>query len=164
MLRYTTTCFFQSAKKHEIHWCMSPCVANEGLVLYIGGDYGLHLNVVLLVQYVSRRVVMVSSWGDVWRRTIRAGRNPLIGVERRKFRPRQGTSWRGEPRRLESQLALGHGTRSTTQRYTSDTVKDRTCSLRIEERTCEYIMWCQPNGHDTVWLITRTLMLRLMGC
>ena len=40
-------------------------VANEGLVLYIGGDYGLHLNVVLLVQYVSRRVVMVSSWGDV---------------------------------------------------------------------------------------------------
>ena len=45
-------------------------------MLYIGRDYGLHLDVVLLVQYVSRRVVMVSSWGDVWRRTIRAGRKP----------------------------------------------------------------------------------------
>ena len=31
-------------------------VANEGLGLYIGGDYDL--NVMLLVQYVSRRVVM----------------------------------------------------------------------------------------------------------
>ena len=51
-------------------------VANEGLVLYIGRDYGLHLNIVLLVQYVSRRVVMVSSWGDVRRRTIRVGRKP----------------------------------------------------------------------------------------
>ena len=34
----------------------------------------------------------------------------------------------------------------------------------IEARTCEYIMWCQPNGHDTVWLITRALMLWLKGC
>ena len=86
------------------------------------------------------------------------GGSPLIGVERRRFPPRQGVSWRGEPRRFESQLALGHWTRSTTQNYTSDTVNDRTCTSMIEERTCEYIMWCQPNGHDTVWLIMSTLM------
>ena len=92
------------------------------------------------------------------------GGGPLIGVERRRFPPRQGTSWRGEPRRLDRQLALGHWTRSTTQNYKSDTLTYRTCTFRIEERTCGYIMWCQPNGHDTVWLITRTLMLRLMGC
>ena len=34
------------------------CVANEGLVLYIGKDYSCTLNVRLFVQYVSRRVVM----------------------------------------------------------------------------------------------------------
>ena len=33
-------------------------VENEGLVLCIGGDYSGTLNVMLLVQYVSRRVVM----------------------------------------------------------------------------------------------------------
>ena len=33
-------------------------VANEGLGLYIRGDYFYALNVMLLVQYVSRRVVM----------------------------------------------------------------------------------------------------------
>ena len=36
------------------------------------------------------------------------GGSPLIGVERRRFPPRHSTSWRGEPRRLEGQLALGH--------------------------------------------------------
>ena len=46
-------------------WGGGGSVANEGLVLYIGMDYGLHLNVLLFVQYVSRRVVMVSSWGGV---------------------------------------------------------------------------------------------------
>ena len=33
-------------------------VAIEGFVLYIGGDYSCTLNVMLLVQYVSRRVAM----------------------------------------------------------------------------------------------------------
>ena len=33
-------------------------VANEGLVLYIGGDYSLLLKCYVTLQYVSRRVVM----------------------------------------------------------------------------------------------------------
>ena len=33
-------------------------VAIEGFVLYIRGDYSCTLNVMLLVQYVSRRVAM----------------------------------------------------------------------------------------------------------
>ena len=44
---------------------MGGGVENEGLGLYIGKDYGLHVDVVLLVQCVSRRVAMVISWGDV---------------------------------------------------------------------------------------------------
>ena len=37
---------------------MNISVANEGLVLYIGVIIVYALNVMLLVQYVSRRVVM----------------------------------------------------------------------------------------------------------
>ena len=33
------------------------CVAIEGFVLYAGGDYGLHLNVMLLVQVMGVRDV-----------------------------------------------------------------------------------------------------------
>ena len=39
-------------------WGGGGSVANEGFVLYIGGDYSCTLIVGLLVQYVSRRVVM----------------------------------------------------------------------------------------------------------
>ena len=38
----------------DIYVVLVIYAANEGLVLYIGRDYGLHLDVVLLVQYVSR--------------------------------------------------------------------------------------------------------------
>ena len=46
------------------HEGSDDCVANMGLVsLYRRGLYAL--NVMLLVQYDSRRIVIVSSWGDV---------------------------------------------------------------------------------------------------
>ena len=35
----------------------STCVAIEGFVLYAGGDYGLHLNVMLLVHIMGVRDV-----------------------------------------------------------------------------------------------------------
>ena len=36
---------------------INVCVAIEGFVLYIGGDYSCTLNVMLLVQYVSASVI-----------------------------------------------------------------------------------------------------------
>ena len=43
-----------------------PCVANADLVsLYSAGIVDYALNVMLLVQYDSRRIVIVSSWSDV---------------------------------------------------------------------------------------------------
>ena len=53
-------------------------IISEGII-----DYALI--VMLLVQCDSRRVVMVSSWGDVWRQRCAPRSGPLIGAEPRRW-------------------------------------------------------------------------------
>ena len=56
------------------------CVTIEGFVLYAGGDYGLHLNIMLLVQvmaYVMSGTFAIDIVGH-WTCALESG--PLIGA------------------------------------------------------------------------------------
>ena len=62
---------------------------SEGIIVYA-------LNVMLLVKYVSRRVVMVSSWDDRWHQTCAPRSSPLICAEPRSLPA--DISWGAQPR------------------------------------------------------------------
>ena len=60
-------------------------VANEGLVLYIGGDYSLHLKCYVTCTICRQTSCHVNTWDDNVTLDMHARIRPLIGASRRSL-------------------------------------------------------------------------------
>ena len=148
-----------------LHMC--TCVANGGLGLYIGGDYNLHLKSYVACTICQQTSCHGNTWDDVVTLDMRTRIRPADWCAATRSLPadRKPGSWplavgpeRSPGTDVFVNVRINSRLREMLNVMFSDAC-DRTKDLWINS---EYIMWCQPNGHDTVWLITR--MLRLKGC